>query len=94
MERSRRISEIRAGDLAGEFPVIRYISPDGAQIDLMSRLGEEFSYKDLEASEQKYGAILVRVATPLTLYKMKRDTVRMQDKSDAHKLKEKFHIEE
>ena len=30
------------------------------------------------------------MATPETLYAMKRDTIRLQDKADAQRLKEKF----
>jgi hypothetical protein len=36
----------------------------------------------------------VRVATPETLYAMKRDTLRLQDKADAQKLKEKFGLKD
>lgn len=88
------ISEIRAEDLEGPYPVIRYISPDGSQIDVMSRLGTAFSYGDLQATEEMYGEVEVRVATPMTLYRMKRDTIRPQDKADALKLREKFSLEE
>jgi hypothetical protein len=88
------ISQIRAEDLAGEFPVIRYISPDGAQVDVMSRLGDALSYTDLEASVLAYGDVEVRVATPQTLYLMKRDSSRMQDQADAHKLREGFRLED
>lgn len=37
-----------------------------------------------------YGDVNVKVATPETLYRMKRDTVRLRDKADAQVLKEKF----
>jgi len=36
----------------------------------------------------------VRVATPRMLYRMKRDTVRPQDKIDASVLRERFHLED
>ena len=38
--------------------------------------------------------VKVVVATPETLYKMKRDTIRLQDKADAQKLKQKFGLED
>lgn len=36
----------------------------------------------------------VRVATPRTLYAMKRGTVRPRDHADAAALQEKFHMED
>ena len=36
----------------------------------------------------------VVVATPETPYKMKRDTIRLQDRADAQKLKQKFGLED
>jgi hypothetical protein len=36
----------------------------------------------------------VKVATPDTLYRMKRDTVRLRDKADAQVLKEKFGLKD
>ena len=38
--------------------------------------------------------VKVVVATPETLYKMKRDTIRLQDKADAQKLKQKLGLED
>ena len=38
--------------------------------------------------------IRVRVATPRMLYRMKRDTVRPQDKVDALVLRERFDLED
>ena len=88
------IDEITAADLAGEYPAIQYVAPDGTPIDIMSRLGEAFAYADLEATAHSYGDIEVKVATPQTLYRMKRDTVRLRDKADAQALREKFGLEE
>lgn len=36
--------------------------------------------------------VAVRVATPATLYRMKKDTVRPIDRADAAALREKFGI--
>lgn len=90
----RDIEEIDADDLAGAYPVIRYVAPDGAQIDLMARLGDAFAFDDLEATEHAYGDVVVRVATPQALHRMKRDTLRLQDSADARKLEEKFDLGE
>ena len=67
---------------------------DGTPIDIMSRLGEAFEFGDLEATVYSYGDVDVQVATPTTLYRMKRDTVRLRDKADAQVLKEKFGLKE
>lgn len=88
------IDEITATDLAGEFPAIQYVAPDGTTLDILSRLGEAFGYDDLEATVHVYGDVPVNVATPQTLYRMKRDTVRLRDKADAQVLKEKFNLKD
>lgn len=41
----------------------------------------------------EYG-VPVRIATPRTLVRMKRDTVRWKDEDDANKLRSKFNITE
>jgi hypothetical protein len=86
------IDEITAADLAGDYPAVQYVAPDGTAIDILARLGEAFTFDDLEATEHLYGDVSVRVATPETLYRMKRDTVRLRDKADAQVLKEKFRL--
>jgi hypothetical protein len=88
------IDEITAADLAGDYPAIQYVAPDGTTIDLLSRLGDAFAFADLEATVYAYGDVAVKVATPDTLYRMKRDTVRLRDKADAQVLKEKFGLKD
>jgi hypothetical protein len=88
------IAEITAEDLAGEYPAIQYVAPDGTPIDLLARLGDAFGFADLAARVYRYGDVDVRVATPETLYRMKRDTVRLRDKADAQVLKEKFDLKD
>jgi hypothetical protein len=88
------IDEITAADLAGDYPAIQYVAPDGTAIDLLARLGEMFAFADLEATTYSYGDVEVKVATPATLYRMKRDTVRLRDKADAQLLKEKFGLKD
>ncbi len=89
------IDDITAAELAGEYPAMRYNSPDGSlQLDLIARLGEAFAYEDLRFEERVYEGIPVRVATPQTLYRMKKDTVRLQDRADAQALKDAFDIKE
>ena len=63
-------------------------------IDVLSRLGDAFAFDDLQATEHAYGEVIVNVATPETLYRMKRDTVRLRDKDDAQVIGEKFRLED
>ena len=89
------IDEISAEDLCGDYPVVRYGPPVGAfVVDLMTRLGESFAFSDLEGTTIELESTQIRVATPETLYRMKRDTVRPRDQIDALALKKKFHLEE
>lgn len=89
------IDEIHTEDLAGDYPVIQYAPPAGDYtIDLIARLGEAFAFDDLDAEPLEIDGVRVMVATPATLYRMKRDTVRPQDRVDAATLRERFHLEE
>lgn len=85
------IEEIAAVELAGEIAVVRY-GPPGSDIivDVIARLGTAFEYDDLEFTLQPHEGIPVRLATPRTLYRMKRDTLRDRDRGDADRLREKF----
>ena len=62
--------------------------------DLISRLGTAFGFEDLEAETVVLEGVQVRVATPRTLYRMKKDTVRPLDRADAQALREKFKLED
>lgn len=88
------IDEITAEDLSGDYPAIQYVAPDGTMLDILARLGEAFGFDDLQATMHKYGEVEVRVATPQTLYRMKRNTVRLQDKADAQVLRERFKLKD
>jgi hypothetical protein len=89
------IDGISAADLAGEYPAIQYVPPESDYwIDILSRLGEAFRYADLESEVVQIEGIPVRVATPRMLYRMKRDTVRPQDRADAQLLKQRFDVED
>lgn len=89
------IDEITAKDLAGEYPAIRYNSPDGSlEIDILSRLGQEFTYEGIRHETKQYEGVPVRVATPEMLYEMKKNTVRLRDRADAEMLKELFGLKD
>lgn len=82
------IDEITSDDLGGPYPVVRYGPPVGTGvIDLIGRLGEAYSFDDVESDVVEVDGISVRVATARMLYEMKRDTVRPQDRADADALR-------
>ncbi len=88
------IDEVRAEDLAGEYAVVRYGTPDDFYIDVVSRLGEAYAFADVEAEWIERGEIRAHVATARMLYRMKKGTVRPLDRADASDLKAKFHLED
>jgi hypothetical protein len=85
------IDGIHTDDLTGEYATVRYGPPeDDLIVDLIPRLGTAFRYEDLEVEIQTVEGVPVRVATPRTLYRMKRDTLRPDDRRDAERLLERF----
>lgn len=89
------IESIRADDLAGDYPVIQYVPPQGEYwIDILSRLGEAFRFADIQSEDLVVDGVRVHVATPRTLYLMKKNTVRPQDAIDAQLLKDRFKLED
>lgn len=88
------VDEIRAEDLAGDYPAIQYVPPDtNYSLDLLARLGEAFRFETIESEELVLDGIHIRVATPAMLYRMKKDTVRPQDRVDAERLRDLFNLE-
>lgn len=81
------IDEITFEDLES-YPVIRYGTPEGFYIDILARLGEVATYDDLDIEMLDVSGITIRVATPETLYRLKKDTVRPKDRQDAMFLRE------
>jgi hypothetical protein len=89
------IDEITAEDLCGDYPAIRYVPPgDGPPMDILTRLGERFRFADLEGERYEVDGQPVSVATPRTLFRMKRSTVRPLDHLDAARLAAAFDLEE
>lgn len=90
-----QIDEIDARDLLGEYPAVQYIPPSGDfHIDILTRLGEAFRFDDLAARRLDLDGIPVSVATPETLVRMKKDTVRPRDWDDARALRRRFGLPE
>jgi hypothetical protein len=88
------IDLIRVEDF-GKYPTLRY-APPGEEIiiDILTRLGTAFAFKDLEAESVTIEGVSVHVATPRTLVRMKRGTLRMIDKADAAALSRVFGLRE
>lgn len=85
------IDEIDADDLLGDYPAVQYVPPEGSfHIDILTRLGEAFDFEGLESQRLDFGGLEVTVVTPLTLYQMKRATVRPKDWGDADQLRRRF----
>ena len=77
------ITEISLAELQS-YPVIRYGTPDGFYIDILSRLGQAVTFEDLDAETiEVVDGVKLQVATPETLYRLKKDTVRPKDRQDA-----------
>ncbi|MDW7681227.1 MAG: nucleotidyl transferase AbiEii/AbiGii toxin family protein [bacterium] len=83
----RTIEEITIDDLQN-YSVIRYGMPNGFYIDMMTRLGEAFSFDDLKYEIVEYKATKIRIATLESLYDLKKNSPREKDKMDASFLME------
>ena len=89
------VDEISAEDLLGDYPAVQYVPPDGAfHVDVLTRLGDAFRFEDLEVVRLRFGERAVSVVSPRTLYRMKRNTVRLKDRADAELLKRRFGLNE
>jgi hypothetical protein len=89
------LAEITAADLGGQYPAVQYVPPHGGfHLDILGRLGEAFAFADIESQVLDIDGVPVRVATPRMLHRMKRDTVRLQDKADAERLREHFDLDD
>ena len=88
------IEDITAEDLCGDYPAIRYYPPDGFGFDILTRLGDAFLFADLDIEQRDHDGIPVRVVTPRTLWRMKKDTTRPTDRIDAEVLAERFGFRE
>jgi hypothetical protein len=89
------IDDITAEDLLGDYPAVQYVPPSGAfHLDLLTRLGDAVAFADLEVERVPFEDLEVSVASPRSLYRMKRDTVRLKDRADAALLKDRFGLDE
>ena len=80
--KDKEINSISLQDLV-DYAVVRFGTEADFYIDIVARIGEMFQYEDLEYEVREIAGVPVRMATPETLFKMKKDTVRPEDKRDA-----------
>jgi hypothetical protein len=85
------VAAITAEDLGGAYPAMQY-GPPGVDftIDIVSRLGDAFRFEDLDVERVQAGTVTITVVTPETLYRMKRNTIRLRDQDDARRLAQAF----
>jgi hypothetical protein len=85
------IDEISADELLGDYPAVQYVPPEGTfHVDILTRLGEAFRFSDLEPDTTTLEGVTVRLVSPRTLFRMKKDTVRPKDRLDADGLRVKY----
>lgn len=64
------VEEIYPHELAGDYPAVEYVPPHGRySLDILTRLGEAFSWRDIAADSDQVelGDLTVRVASPRML---------------------------
>jgi predicted nucleotidyltransferase len=89
------IDEIATADLLGDYPAVQYNPPHATfHIDILTRLGDAYTFADLKVERIALDDLIVTVVTPQTLYEMKRDTIRLKDKADAQALKQRFGLKD
>ena len=76
------IEEITLEELC-KYSVLRYGTPDDFYLDLMVRIGEAADYNSLTAEAREIDGIIINLATPESLLKLKQNTMRPEDKRDA-----------
>jgi len=90
-----KVNEISSADLLGDYPTVRYYPPTGdLYFDVLTRLGEVASFDTVDAEIKNIDGTSVRVATPAALYRMKKGTIRLQDRADAAALRELFDLKD
>lgn len=87
------IDDISAVDLLGDYPAVRYYPPSGdLYFDILTRLGDAATFDTVEVETKTVEGVLVQVATPAALYRLKKNTVRAKDHQDAAALRERFNL--
>lgn len=83
----KSIEEISLQEL-NKYAVIRYGTPDNFYIDIITHIGEIFSFSDLKFQILDLDNHKINIATEKTLLKLKSHSYREIDASDVRFLKE------
>lgn len=81
------INEITRQELI-KYPVIRFGTPDNFYIDIITQIGTEFNYDNIDFTIKVVEGHKIRLATAESLFRMKRNTLREIDNLDLLFLKE------
>ncbi len=82
-------------DLLGGYPAVPNYPPSGdLYFDVMTRLGDSASFATVAGEIKLIEGTRGPVATPEALYRVKKDTVRAQDREDAVALRERFQLKD
>jgi hypothetical protein len=76
------INEIKFEELK-KYAVIRYGTPDNFNIDIMAGIGENANYDNIEFEIKEVDDLKIKLATAGALFKLKKNSMRPQDQSDA-----------
>jgi hypothetical protein len=76
------INEINFEELK-KYAVIRYGTPDNFNIDIMAGIGEIANYDNIEFEIKEIDDLKIKLATAGALFKLKKNSMRPQDQSDA-----------
>lgn len=76
------VNEISLKELE-KYPVIRFGTKENFFIDIMVKIGDAFTFNDIDYQTVTIEGHNVKIATLETLYKLKKDTVRPIDKTDS-----------
>jgi hypothetical protein len=89
------VDAISSEELLGDYPALRYApSTSNLYLAVLTRLGEVASFETVEAEIKDVDGTSVRVATPAALYRLKKGTIRLQDRADAAALRERFNLKD
>jgi hypothetical protein len=83
------IDEITCNEL-GRYPVIRYGTPEGFNIDLIAQIGEAIHFDDIDYRIIEVEGHRLKIADEQSLIRMKENTMREIDQADVRFLREKL----
>ena len=79
------IDEISLSELEA-YPIIRYGTEDGFYIDIIVKIGTRFKFDDINFQVKEIEGVKIKVATPETLFALKKDSYREIDQPVGYTL--------